>query len=106
MGLIGRSFATKGVDLVIGTSPFTARRGYIYAFVPRMSGAKIASFKEIPVMLLNDEWVIDPDTEPVLIEERSYIGVDLEFNDPVCFDGPCTEITLSSGSGFVAYIDG
>jgi len=101
---IMRDWATMGMDLITGTDPFTPRRGYIYVFIPQEGGAKIQSFKEIPVETLNGEWLIDPDIEPVLVEERSYIGVDLDCNMSVHFDGPVTEITLASGSGWVAYL--
>ena len=104
MGGIGKTTAELGCDYVSGLNEFTARRGYIYVFLPRY-GAVISSFKEQQVISLNDTWAYTPGAATSTIANRTYCNIPLESGDQIWFDGPVTSITLSAGSGIVYYAD-
>jgi len=103
MGAAGKMIALRGCDYVtVATSPFAARRGYIYMFKASEAGTLISTFDEIPVTVLNNSWVFDPAAVAAAQVARSYT-VAVEAGAEIWFDGPVTEITLTAGSGWVYY---
>jgi hypothetical protein len=89
----------KGCDIVTPTtSPFTARRGRIYAIIPLEDETTIASIKE------------DNNGAIATVTSRSWIGgesaaVYPELNKDCLIvpDYPVTEITVEAGSVIVYY---
>ena len=82
-----------GCDIVTGTSEFTARRGRIYAIIPRADNSGITS-------LVEDQ----EGTDVTVTTGRSYLGTNtLLTTDQIIPDFPVKKFTPAAGSFMVYY---
>ena len=83
-----------GCDIVTGTSAFTARKGRIFAIIPRADNSGITSIVE------------DRGGQLVTVTSRSYLGTNTLYKgELITPDYPLTEFTPAAGSFDVYYIN-